>query len=415
LPNLFSSIIVPTVTSPVMTSGADDAALFPLPAQLRIVPADGHGPDGARDLAGALRAFRRGRGLTVRQAGNLVGGSHWVWAQWEDGVRPSPVYLHRIASLLGLSVEQARSLAGPDRVRRAASVGEDYSHPLAQARVAAGLSSAEFARRLHVSASLVSRWEAGERIPSRRYWPQIASVLGLGSEQLEQTYRDRPAPSDVAFVPSLRAIRVRRGRTQVDIAHALGVDVTSVQRWEQFGRAPYRQAQRLAHVLCVDLETLGRPSVARPPSAPVASPLRRLRRSRNFTACLVAARAGESPAVLLSWERGANRPSWAQARALARALAAPIEEVFAAVGMASPRHLDPSRWKAEDLPAILRELRMWQGWTQGQLAELLGVGSATVRAWERGRQRPRRKPLERLDLRLDVTPRLADLLYPRHE
>jgi transcriptional regulator with XRE-family HTH domain len=396
-----------------MTSGAGDAVPFSVPA-LRVVPAEGSGVEGARDLPEALRAFRRGRALTVRQAGNLVGGSHWVWAQWEDGVRPSPVYLHRIAALLGLSVENARALAGPDRVRRAASVGEDYSHPLAQARVAAGLSSAEFARRLHVSASLVSRWEAGERIPSRRYWPQIAHVLGVTLEHLEQAYRDRPAPSDVSFVPSLRTVRLRRGRTQVDIAHALGVDVTSVQRWEQFGRAPHRQAQRLAEVLRVELDTLSRPSVARPTSAPVASPLRRLRRSRNLSARLVAARAGESPSVLLSWERGANRPSWAQARALARALAAPAEDVFAAVGIASPRHLDPARWRAEDLPAILRELRMWQGWTQGQLADLLGVGSATVRAWERGRQRPRRKPLERLDRRLDVTPKLADLAYPRH-
>jgi transcriptional regulator with XRE-family HTH domain len=400
------------VTSPVV----HDPSVAPARASLRLVqeaPAAGQGIEGAGDLGTALRLFRLGRGLTVREAGQMVGGSHWVWAQWEDGVRPSPVYLRRIAEVLSISVGQARALAGPDRVRRAASVGEDYSHPLAQARVDAGLSSAEFARRLHVSASLVSRWEAGERIPARHYWLRIAAALRVEPVVLEEIYRDRPAPSDVAIVASLRAIRLRRGRTQVELAADLAVDVTSVQRWEQLGRAPYRQARRLAEVLGVDLDALSRPAVASAVPPRVNSSLRRLRRARNLSTRLVAARAGVTPSVLLSWERGANKPSWAQARALSRALAAPVEEVFAAVDMSSPRHLDPAKWRACDVPAILREVRLWQGWTQGQVADLLGVGAATVRAWEGGRQQPRRRSLERLDRCLDAPTRLADLLYPR--
>ena len=37
----------------------------------------------------------------------------------------------------------------------------------------------------------------------------------------------------------------------------------------------------------------------------------------------------------------------------------------------------------------LRELREAQGWTQGELAERLGVDAGTVGKWERGRTRPR--------------------------
>jgi transcriptional regulator with XRE-family HTH domain len=214
-------------------------------------------------------------------------------------------------------------------------------------------------------------------------------------------------------VTGLRDARLRRRWTQLRLARAVGVDVTSVQRWEQDGRAPSRRARRLAEVLEVDLAMLARPALVRKPSAQPASPLRRLRRRRNLSSRLVAARAGITPASLLAWERGCATPSWGQARAVARALAVPAAEVFSAVGLASPRHLNPALWTADDLPEILSELRRWQGWTQQGLAELLGVGAATLRSWERGRQRPRRRALERLDELLGITPRLADVVYPR--
>jgi len=101
---------------------------------------------GPATLAEALRAFRAGRGLSIRAAGGLVGGSRGVWAKWESGVVPSPVYLRRIAGLLGLSGAEARGLAGPDRVRRPGSAGDEESPGLAQARLRAGLSALHILR-----------------------------------------------------------------------------------------------------------------------------------------------------------------------------------------------------------------------------------------------------------------------------
>ncbi|MGE5134480.1 MAG: helix-turn-helix domain-containing protein [Gemmatimonadota bacterium] len=367
-------------------------------------------PAGPDTLAGVLQAFRAARGLSIRAAGGMVGGSRGVWAKWESGVVPSPVYLRRIAGLLGLSGAEARQLAGPDRVRRPGSAGDEESPGLAQARLRAGLSAAEFARRLHVSAALVSRWEGGERVPGRSYFPAIAQALGTGTGFVEELFRHRAAAGESAPVPGLRAVRLRRGLTRAQLASSLQVDVTTIQRWERQGRAPYRQAMALAAALGADLAALARPLAVAPPPKPAGTPLRRLRQQRDLSPGVVAARAGVPCSSLDAWERGASRPSWAQARALARALSVPVAQVFAAAGLESPRHLDPARWAPECLPAVLAELRRWQGWTQQDLAVLLGVSSTTIRAWEKGRQRPRAGALDRLDRHVRSPVRMSTLL-----
>jgi transcriptional regulator with XRE-family HTH domain len=201
---------------------------------------------------------------------------------------------------------------------------------------------------------------------------------------------------------------VRRGVTQLELASAVAVDVSSIQRWESRARAPYARARLLAEALGTDLEALSRPVVLASARPIEVTPLRALRRRHGLGARSVAARAGVSYSVLLSWERGATRPSWAQARALSRAMGAPVEMVFRAAGLQAPRHLNPNRWRAPDLPMILMELRHWHGRTQREMAEVAGVTAGTVRAWERGRQRPGRQALERLDRRLGQA-RLTDL------
>jgi transcriptional regulator with XRE-family HTH domain len=184
--------------------------------------------------------------------------------------------------------------------------------------------------------------------------------------------------------------------------------VSSIQRWEARGKAPYSRARRLAEVLGTDLSALARPMAVAAGRPAEVKPLRAVRRRQRIGARLAAARAGVSYSALLSWERGTTRPSWSQARALSRALGVPVDVVFRAAGLTVPRHLNPNRWRAQDLPMILMELRHWHGRTQREMAEIAGVTAGTVRAWERGRQRPGRRALQRLDGRLGQV-RLTDL------
>lgn len=360
-------------------------------------------------LGSVLSSYRTSRNLSVRRAGELVGGSHHVWAKWEAGAVPNPVYLRRLAGVLELPVSEVRRLAGPDPVRLPSTLGEEQSHPLARARLQAGLSAAEFARRLHVSPSLVSRWEDGKRLPLRRGFPAIAHVLGSDMSLVSELFGDQVAVGDWVPIPSLQVCRERRGMSRAALARLIGVEPTTAQRWERERRAPHRRAVAMAAELGVDLSALMRPALVRARPRPVVPPLRRIRLQRELSLRIVAGRVGVNSSSLKAWECGISQPSWAHARVLARVLKVPVSQVFAATGLDVPRHLDPARWTAGQLPAILTELRRWQGWTQRDLARVTGVSVTTVRAWEGGHRRPRPGALGRLDQHLKTSIQLSAL------
>jgi len=360
-------------------------------------------------LPDVLSDYRCALGLSARAAGVLTGASVWAWAKWESGTVPSPVYLRRLAELLELPLTEMRLLAGPDRVRRPASAGDERSHPLARARLRAELSAAQFARQLHISPSLVSKWEAGTKVPTWQTFPVIARVLGIDISEVSALFGHKHAPGHPVPVPSLRTVRERRNLSQARLAVLVGVHPNTVRRWERESRVPGRRIPVLLAALRTELPALARPAVARTQRAPVVTPLRRLREQRQLSLRLLAARAHVSPLSLEAWERGTSRPDWAQARALARALKCPVADVFTATGLKRPSHLDASAWTAAQLPAILAELRRWNGWTQQDLALMAGVTAGTVRAWEQGRHRPRPAALKRLDERLRAPVRLSRL------
>lgn len=365
---------------------------YPTPERLRLAR-----PSSEPALPHLLGTYRTKHGLSIRDAGGLVGASRCVWARWESGAVPTPLYLSRIAKLLGLTAREARQAAGPDRVRRPATLGDEESSQLSRWRAERSLTATEFGRRLHVSLSLVSRWEAGERTPGRQYWAEIAAVLGLSPDDVEAEFGPKPAPSDAASVSSLATLRRRRGLTQRQLAVALDLDVSTVQRWEKIRRAPHHQAFRLARVLHVRLIDLASLCLVPESSKPSASALRRARQKRHLPTRLVAARVGVSVGALRSWESNRTRPTWAHARQLSLALAVDVSEIFEAAGLTPPTHLDSDRWAVGDLSGILSDLRRWHGLTQRDVADRVGVCEGTVRSWEKGRQRPYLTTLRRLD------------------
>jgi transcriptional regulator with XRE-family HTH domain len=342
----------------------------------------------AQSLAELLLGYRELRGLSVRVAGSRVGATHCVWRAWEEGAVPSPVYLQRLAALLALPIERARELAGPDRVRRPGAVGDNGATGLAAARTAKGLTASDLARRLHVSPSCVSRWEAGERLPDSRARGSLARVLGMDVGAVDDLFGGRTAPSEVVPVAGLPVARRRAALTQAAVARGVGVDAASVRRWERSGRVPATRLPALLTLLqCADLDERAAPRTGRAPST---SPLRQLRRSRRMSAVVLASRLGVAPATVWAWERGDRRPDWRMARRLAEVLSVPTERVFGILGLDSPRQLRDAQHGRADLfsPGFLRELRRWNGLTQRELAQHLGVGRATVADWERARHRP---------------------------
>jgi transcriptional regulator with XRE-family HTH domain len=143
-------------------------------------------------------------------------------------------------------------------------------------RLRQNLSLREVARRAGIVQSTLSRWEQGRYQPRLPELRTVLHVLGADAAQEQQAIAllDAPraiqhvrqieeqAPSDWAeaagALPAagdlLRAMRLRRGWTQAQVASALGVAQGRVARWE---RSEDRPSQERLHALCYALGASG--------------------------------------------------------------------------------------------------------------------------------------------------------------
>lgn len=114
-------------------------------------------PRGVRNFdPGALRTWRRRRGLTQQELADAMGVKRTYALQWErdrerpDATSPTPAVLARLADVLDVHPGQLTSTDAEQAT-------------LVDLRVWAGLSREELARRLELTTSLVGRIERGQR------------------------------------------------------------------------------------------------------------------------------------------------------------------------------------------------------------------------------------------------------------
>jgi transcriptional regulator with XRE-family HTH domain len=234
-------------------------------------------PEGLREL---LRSWRREHGLTQRQAARFFRCSAGSWASWEMGVVPNPSTLRRLAVVMAVPLGQLRAAAGPDRVRRPQTCGDDTTTPLAAARISRGLSQTVVADRLSISVPTLSRWEGGEFRPHPADYPRIAEVFDLPVAEVARwfdTYPTRQARS----VGRLRGLAHEwrgRGHSDAAIADVLGVDRERLRQWGT-GRVgvPHEVWERLCEHLDLDPAQDRLRLRVRPAPAAPTSPLARLR------------------------------------------------------------------------------------------------------------------------------------------
>ena len=98
---------------------------------------------------------------------------------------------------------------------------------LKKRRLELGLLQHQVAQRTGVSVSTVMNWENGHTRPTIRDWPQVITFLGYDAVPIDYTVAGR-----------LLAFRRRRGLTQRELARGLGVDPTTLSRWELGLRVP---------------------------------------------------------------------------------------------------------------------------------------------------------------------------------
>jgi transcriptional regulator with XRE-family HTH domain len=123
---------------------------------------------------------------------------------------------------------------------------------LRDARLVAGYSRAELGQRVGVSAASVKAWETGARAPKTSTQAQLAQVLGLGFDDLEQ-----PGPADAA---DLRRLRESLGWTQAQAAQRLGLSASALKRVEAGEELPPdpRRMARVYQVTAAELAAVVR-------------------------------------------------------------------------------------------------------------------------------------------------------------
>ena len=114
----------------------------------------------------------------------------------------------------------------------------DLGHHLKKRRMDLGLPERQAAQQIGVHHQTFTRWETNATNPAVRWWPQIIRFLG---------YDPRPEPANLAE----RLVRYRTAcaLSQEDMARQLGVDPTTLRRWESGRRRP--EGRSLTKVLTV--------------------------------------------------------------------------------------------------------------------------------------------------------------------
>jgi DNA-binding transcriptional regulator YiaG len=101
-------------------------------------------------------------------------------------------------------------------------------------RLALGLFQRQVADELRTDETTLFRWEHNMARPQIRYFPQILNFLGYD-----------PFPVSVTVADKLRAARRRLGFTQKAFAERLGVDPTTLRKWEQGRARPNKRSLKI--------------------------------------------------------------------------------------------------------------------------------------------------------------------------
>lgn len=278
------------------------------------------------------------------------------------------------------------------------------------------LRATDVAAALSVHPNTILRWERGERLPGPRLIHDLADALGVPRHQITHFFdAHRPAaePATGLRGTALRPLRRGLGITAQELAGSVGTQVHTLYNWEAGRcRIPGELLEPLADGLRLPPQRLLRllaapvPGAGGPSDSSTPRPLEALRRRRGLTVTASARHVGVSRGSITAWEKDrAVPPLWA-IRRLATLYGVGVADVVEVCGAARDVKLHPRTWRPGDFGEVLATLRAWTRVTQRDLAERLGVGTATVRSWEAGRCRPRAASLRDLE-RLFGLPRSA--------
>ena len=260
---------------------------------------------------------------------------------------------------------------------------------LRRQRVAAGMSQASLASKVHVSEATISRWESGVRRPPARCVEALAEALVVDERLVASWFAALPISRHdlVGRMPGLPTVFKQFGISPATLACCVGVDVSVVVGWVNHRKSLPRQVlPELAEVCGLDLAEL-LPILRASALARSSSTLKQARMRRGLSQSEVALRIGVSKSTVCHWEAGRWMPPLYRIRQLASVTRTPAGVLMSGMGWSRSNAIEPNGHGG--LSEELRAARLESGLSIAQWARCVGVQPATLRRWEMGASEPR--------------------------
>ncbi|HZL00853.1 MAG TPA: helix-turn-helix domain-containing protein [Caulobacteraceae bacterium] len=189
-------------------------------------------PD-AKTLAEQIRAGRWRRGLRIEDAAKLLAVDPSTLWWWEAGRKPHRLSDRaRVAEFVAVpTVAPASQDLAPvdgDRTSQIADIGT----LVRRRRMELGLTLESAAKLIGANTWTLLHWEHNHHAPACRFFPSLIRFLG-----------QEPWPEPRSIAARLRAERLRRGLSCLQVAGLLQVDDGSVNAWEA-GDGPHHGLAR---------------------------------------------------------------------------------------------------------------------------------------------------------------------------
>jgi len=184
-------------------------------------------------LAEQIRAARYRRGLRIEDAAKLLRVDPSTLWWWEAGRKPHRIVDRTaIADFVRHKMHGQQEQAAPQEPEQAVEPSLDFGDMLRSRRTELGLTISAAANLIGANSWTLLHWEHNRRAPACRFFPSIIRFLGR-----------EPWPEPQTIAERLRAERLRRGLSCLQVAGLIQVDDGSVNAWEA-GRGPYHEAAK---------------------------------------------------------------------------------------------------------------------------------------------------------------------------
>lgn len=277
-----------------------------------------------------LKKLRLRRGALQKDVAEAVGVDRTTYGKYESGaIEPSFVVLLALAEYFGVSID---CILGREEVPDTPAPRGGFQENLALIRRERGLSQEQLADAAGVSRSAIGMWESGHSQPDGLTLVRLASALGVSADELlgkpaEEKDGEEGSGGGTSFSAKLRELRRRAGMTQGALADKIGVERSSVGKYETGTVPSFEVLQNISGVFGVSIDLLTGDEPL-PPERSKHNRVAALRRERRMLQKDVAAQLGVTPNTLSNWENGKYEPDLASLAKLSEIFGVSVDYII---------------------------------------------------------------------------------------